>query len=129
MDFKINNKTTEDFGIFIKTSNYLEMFEKQREIINIPGRTGDLIIEDGSYKNKDLIIEAYTYSENNICEKLIAIENWLTTSDYSVLEFKNKNNLEAYYLKIYEIVELAENRIEFKIHFTCRRRYNDTKNF
>ena len=59
MIFTINNKTNKDFNFKVKSSNHLTKSSKKLEFISIPGRTGDLIIDDNSRENFNLIIEGY----------------------------------------------------------------------
>ena len=59
MIFTINSKTNKDFNFKVKSSNHLLRPRKRLEFISIPGRTGDLILEDNSRENFNLIIEVF----------------------------------------------------------------------
>lgn len=49
--FVYNGKNSLDFGVHIYDPQILDTPQKKREIIEVPGRNGDIIIEDGSYEN------------------------------------------------------------------------------
>lgn len=49
--FVYNGKNSLDFGIHVYDPQILNTPKKRREIIEVPGRNGDIIIEDGSYEN------------------------------------------------------------------------------
>lgn len=49
--FVYNGKNSLDFGIHVYDPQILNTPQKRREIIEVPGRNGDIIIEDGSYEN------------------------------------------------------------------------------
>ncbi|MBP3928684.1 MAG: hypothetical protein J6D47_03810, partial [Peptostreptococcaceae bacterium] len=59
MIFTINSKTNKDFNFKVKSSNHLLRPRKRLEFISIPGRTGDLILDDNSRENFNLVIEGY----------------------------------------------------------------------
>lgn len=56
MDIIFNKKTFRELGLKVKKSNHLDSFENNIELYKVAGRNGDLIIDDGSYKNKDIEI-------------------------------------------------------------------------
>ncbi|WP_194190384.1 hypothetical protein [Clostridium chrysemydis] len=121
MSFQFKKHNSDELDICVKSSNHLYMFEKKREIIEVSGRNGDLIIEDGSYKNKTLEIICVTEDKFNIQEKLNCIEEWLQSNGYEYIEFDDGNRISCYFLNITETKEIIKNVVEFKINFTCRR--------
>ena len=52
--FVFNGKKSSDFGVWASGSYVLDSPMKRYEQINVPGRNGALIIEDGSYENVNL---------------------------------------------------------------------------
>lgn len=66
--FVFNGRNSLEFGIHIYSPQILNTPKKKREIIEVSGRNGDIIIEDGSYENveitfKDCFIIEY-FAEN-----------------------------------------------------------------
>lgn len=49
--FVFNGKKSSDFGVWASELGLLESPAKRAEIIEVAGRNGDIIIEDGSYEN------------------------------------------------------------------------------
>jgi len=52
--FVFNGKKSSDFGVWASELSLMESPAKKVEIIEVAGRNGDIIIEDGSYENVDL---------------------------------------------------------------------------
>ena len=52
MHFTFNGVNSQQYGLKVKQSNHLTRPAKKIESIEIPGRTGNLIIDDGSKKNQ-----------------------------------------------------------------------------
>lgn len=48
-----NNKRSDDYGIRVWSPPDYELPEKDLDVYHVPGRSGDLIIDHGSYKNVD----------------------------------------------------------------------------
>ena len=46
-----NGKSSEEFGIVVETTPNYEIPERDYEILSIPGRNGDVVIDKGNYKN------------------------------------------------------------------------------
>ena len=57
-NFTFNGTTSTSKKLKCKDINHLSFASKSYESIKIPGRTGNLIIDDGSLKNKDIEITA-----------------------------------------------------------------------
>lgn len=83
-----DNRSSSDYGINIEIPPNYEMAEKDYEIIHIPGRNGDVIFDNSSYKNVDAAYyisvggkkKAFVDMANNI-------SNWLhSTNGYARLE-------------------------------------------
>lgn len=58
-EFIFNGKSSKEFNIIIKKSNHLSLPSKSIESIKVPGRTGNLIIDDGSKENLEIELEVY----------------------------------------------------------------------
>ena len=48
-----NGKSSEEFGIVVEATPNYEIPERNYEILSIPGRNGDVVIDKGNYKNVD----------------------------------------------------------------------------
>ncbi len=121
MLFVYNNNQSDDLGIIITSSNHLDRFKKRREFIQVPGRTGDLVLDDGSYENLELEITCVIEDEDNIDERLKHIEKWLKTNDYSLLEFDDGVRFSAIYMEMKEMRKIIKNVVECKIVFSCKK--------
>lgn len=121
MIFIFNNNQSDDLGIIITSSNHLDRFKKRREFIQVPGRTGDLVLDDGSYENLELEITCVIEDEDNIDERLDHIEDWLKTNDYSLLEFDDGVRFSAIYMEMKEMRKIIKNVVECKIVFSCKK--------
>lgn len=55
----LNNKSLADFGVYISGKGVFDAPERDSESIEIPGRNGELTIDNGRYKNKPLTYPAF----------------------------------------------------------------------
>ncbi len=98
MYFKFNNISSETYGLKIKTSNHLSRPAKKVESISVPGRTGNLIIDDGSKENLQIELTCYVDARKN--ENLYQISkqigSWLQDPiGYQLLEFSDGERFNA----------------------------------
>ena len=76
--FTFNGVSSEDFGIIIEDSNIYTKARKKIEFIEVPGRTGDLIIYDNSRSNINLVLTCHI--EVELADKpnlLTQLDEWL----------------------------------------------------
>lgn len=52
--FKFNNKSSKDFGILIEETGTFQAAERDYETCVVPGRNGELTLDNGRYKNVNL---------------------------------------------------------------------------
>ena len=78
IDFTFNE--TKPSYLKVKKSNHLDKSKKRREFIEVPGRTGDLIIEGGSFENLKITLECYidVPDSKSIKEVSDELADWLT---------------------------------------------------
>ena len=82
--FIYNGKSSKDFGIIIEDYPNWPKPAKKINKITIPGRNGDLLIHDGSYKN---VILEYKIAFHGGPQKASEIADWLPGADgYQRLE-------------------------------------------
>ena len=79
MYFTFNNISSETHGLKVKSTNHLSLPAKKIESIEIPGRTGNLIIDDGSKQNLSIEVVCYIdcREDENIALKTRQIGTWL----------------------------------------------------
>ena len=59
--FIYNGKSTKDFGVYISGLNTYGSPERDIDTISVPGRNGDLTIDNGRYKNVTISYPAFIY--------------------------------------------------------------------
>ena len=123
MIFTINNKTNKDFNFKVKSSNHLLRPRKKIEFISIPGRTGDLILDEGARENFNLIIEGYIDGRKTnlktLCDNL---DNWLnSTTGYQNITFDDGTVLKAVLISEIDPVEVVKNFGELTLEFSAYR--------
>ena len=123
MIFTINNKTNKDFNFKVKSSNHLLRPRKRLEFISIPGRTGDLILEDNSRENFNLIIEGYIDARKTNLKTLCdSLDNWLnSTTGYQSITFDDGTVLKAVLISEIDPVEVVKNFGELTLEFSAYR--------
>ena len=126
MIFTINNKTNKDFNFKVKSSNHLTKSSKKLEFISIPGRTGDLIIDEGARENFNLIIEGYIDGRKTnlktLCDNL---DNWLnSTTGYQAITFDDGTVLKAVLISEIDPVEVVKNFGELTLEFSAYKEGN-----
>ena len=123
MIFTINSKTNKDFNFKVKSSNHLLRPRKRLEFISIPGRTGDLILEDNSRENFNLIIEGYIDARKTNLKTLCdSLDNWLnSTTGYQSITFDDGTVLKAVLISEIDPVEVVKNFGELTLEFSAYR--------
>lgn len=113
-NFTFNGTTSISKNLKCKDINHLSFANKSYESIKIPGRTGNLIIDDGSYENKTIEITAFLDLRGKTAsEKKTAINDiktWLIGPvGYKVLKFDDTIQYQA----ICNGVEISEGFNDF----------------
>ena len=123
MIFTINNKTNKDFNFKVKSSNHLTKPRKKLEFISIPGRTGDLILDDNSRENFNLVIEGYIDGRKNSLKTLTEqLDSWLnSTAGYQNITFDDGTVLKAVLISEIDPVEVVKNFGELTLEFSAYR--------
>lgn len=120
LNFTINGKNSyDDFNLVIKTSDHENISKKRYESIQIPGRTGNLIIEGKAKENKFINIECITkLGTTNAQVYGISLINWLQGFEgYSQLIFNDGYQFEAILSDEIKIERLACNSRRISIQF------------
>ena len=123
MIFTINNKTNKDFNFKVKSSNHLLRPRKRLEFISIPGRTGDLILDDNSRENFNLVIEGYIDGRKDSLKTLIEqLDSWLnSTVGYQNITFDDGTALKAVLISEIDANEVVKNFGELTLEFSAYR--------
>ena len=121
MIFTINNKTNKDFNFKVKASNHLIKPKKKIEFISIPGRTGDLILDEGARENFNLVIEGYIDArETNLKTLCDNLDNWLnSTIGYQTITFDDGTVLKGVLISEIDPVEVVKNFGELSLEFSA----------
>jgi phage-related protein len=123
MIFTINSKTNKDFNFKVKSSNHLLRPRKRLEFISIPGRTGDLILDDNSRENFNLVIEGYIDGRKSNLKTLTEqLDLWLNSSrGYQSITFDDGTVLKAVLISEIDINEVVKNFGELTLEFSAYR--------
>ena len=126
MIFTINSKTNKDFNFKVKSSNHLLRPRKRLEFISIPGRTGDLILDDNSRENFNLVIEGYIDGRKSNLKTLTEqLDLWLNSSNgYQSIIFDDGTVLKAVLISEIDINEVVKNFGELTLEFSAYREVN-----
>lgn len=78
MYFSFDGKTSEEFGILVEDHDFWKLPKRRIEFIQVPGRTGDLIIDDGSRENFTVIFQCHIEIEPEDKTMLLyELDEWL----------------------------------------------------
>ena len=124
MYFIYNDKSSKDFNIKIKSINNLSSPQRSIEKILVPGRNGELILDNGNFENFILTIECYlncSSEDKNVISK--EIKKWLQ-SDFSYKKLILSDDVEFYYeaycdTKL-DFEYVSRNFESFLISFSCK---------
>lgn len=139
--FTFNGVSSKDMELKCKEINHFSFAAKSYESIKIPGRTGNLLIDDGSYENKMVPVVAYLdlrnvpiyrpiidydpetkepiYGENRL-DKINKIKGWLIGhTGYKALTFDDLFEYQATVNGQVEITELFTDYFQLSIEFEC----------
>ena len=122
--FVYGGTSSASFNFIIVENDHLNGFENDFELIEIPGRSGDLLINNNRKKNKEINIEAYADIEDLGDAHTVAknIKQWLQGEvKYKTLTFSNDSTeYEAIVKGAIEIVEEMEGLLNINFKFSCK---------
>ena len=124
--FTFNSKKSTDFGIKIVSSGHLQSPTRRFEQISIPGRTGDLIVDEGCYNNISFNIEGTlsTHQGRTIAEAQTKIEEWLHSSiGYQNMSFSDGVNLKSVCTGI-ALTPILSNFAEITLQFSAYKEHS-----
>ena len=122
--FVYGGTSSASFNFIITENDNLNSFENDFELIEVPGRSGDLLINNNRKKNKEINIEAYADIEELGDAHTVAknIKQWLQGEvKYKTLTFSNDlTEYEAIVKGPIEIVEEIEGLLNISFKFSCK---------
>lgn len=122
--FVYGGTSSASFNFIIMENNNLNGFENDFELVSIPGRSGDLIINNNRKLNKEININAKVDLNGLGDAKTVGknILNWLCGEvKYKTLTFSDDlTRYEAIALGKVEIFEEVEGMLDVKFKFSCK---------
>ena len=122
--FVYGGTSSASFNFIIVENDHLNGFENDFELIEIPGRSGDLLVNNNRKKNKEINIEAYAEIEGLGDAHTVAknIKQWLQGEvKYKDLTFSNDlTEYKAIVIGAIEIVEEIEGLLNISFKFSCK---------
>ncbi len=122
--FVYGGTSSASFNFIIIENDNLNSFENDFEIISIPGRHGDLILNNNKKKNKEINIEAYIDLKGLGDVKTVAknIKEWLKGEvKYKTLTFSNDiTTYEAIVVGPIKLIEEIEGLLNISFKFSCK---------
>lgn len=122
--FAYGGTSSASFNFIITENDNLNGFENDFELIEIPGRSGDLLINNNRKKNKEINIEAYVDLDGLGDAKTVSknIKQWLQGEvKYKALSFSNDlTEYKAIVKGPIEIVEEVEGLLNINFKFSCK---------
>ena len=122
--FVYGGTSSASFNFIITENDHLNGFENDFELIEIPGRSGDLLINNNRKKYKEINIEAYADIEELGDAHTVAknIKQWLQGEvKYKDLTFSNDlTEFKAIVKGPIEIVEEVEGLFNINFKFSCK---------
>ena len=114
--------STKDFGVYISGGGTYNAPARSREVISVPGRNGDLIIDNGRYENTEVVYHAFIY--RNFGVNVEGVRN-LLLSKTGYVRIEDTYHPEEFRLGVYsgnfqaDVVEWLEAG-EFDLTFNCK---------
>ena len=118
--FTFNGISSDTFGLYISEKDIYSAPQRDVSLIAVPGRNGDVLIDNGRYCNVDV---SYTVTFRGTKEKAAAIRQWLCGSTGY---FQLSDSYQPGYFRLasfatkLNIAELLENVGQAQIVFSCK---------
>lgn len=121
LSFTFNGVSSETFNILIEEHNIYTKGQKRIEFIEVPGRTGNLIIYDNSRRNIDLILTCHIEVEiEDKVALLNQLDNWLNGHEgYKDLVFSNGLTFKAVFTGELSLPTTEEFYTDFELQFSA----------
>ena len=80
--FEFNGTRSDSLGLLITGKKIYDAPQRDFEMVHVPGRDGDVLVDKGGWKNVDV---SYTVQFVGLPEKAPTLRRWLQGTDYNVL--------------------------------------------
>lgn len=123
-EFTFNGKSSREFNLKVKKSNHLSKPKKRIELQEIPGRTGNLVIYDGSRENLNLNIEVYLDARSSNTKTFAdKLDDWLNGHEgYKPLIFDDGTELDAVFIGQIDFDNIVKNFESILLSFSAKPR-------
>lgn len=121
LSFTFNGVSSENFNILIEEHNGYTKGKKRVEFIQIPGRTGDLILYDNSRENIELVLKCNIIVElTDKVNLLNQLDNWLNDGEgYKDLIFSNGLSFKAVFIGELSLPTTENFYTDFELKFSA----------
>lgn len=131
--FNFDGVESLDYGIVVKSSNFFDIAAKDIEFLPVPGRNGDLVIDNKRYKNIDITFEVrakipsmfdvYDDEEMNFDEYMRAVRKWLN-QDGNYKKVEDSFSCDYFRLGVFmgdsKIERICKNVYDITLTFNCK---------
>lgn len=122
LSFAYNNINSRDIGLLVVESDHTKGFQKDLEFVKVPGRTGDLVIDNKTFSNKVITTNCKIKYKYPVTELMKILENWLQSdSNYKKLEYSDGIIVDAVCYEALEVIKIAEGFYGVSIKFNAKK--------
>ena len=117
--FSFNNLSAADFGLYVAEKDIYSAPAYDQQFVSVPGRNGDVVIDNGRYNNVDI---SYTCYCKNLSANVSNIKLWLCQPRY----FKRTDSYDPLYFRYaafaskLKVDELLRNVGKAELVFNCK---------
>ncbi|MBE6719191.1 MAG: hypothetical protein E7571_00865 [Ruminococcaceae bacterium] len=117
--FTFDGRSSADFGLYISKKNIYSAPARDMQLISVPGRNGDVLIDNGRYENVDVL---YTIGTADIKSKIKEIKTWLCRPGYFDLTdtYQPEYVRKACFNSSLDVEELLNNVGTAAVRFSCK---------
>ena len=124
--FTYNGQNSIDFGLYIKKQSSYDNGARSVTEINVPGRNGTVIIDNGNYENTKLTYECRVLPVKSkyvgFEEQTAAIKTWLyaDVGNYHALNDTYGASKMAVFTSALNFTEVVKGALDVSITFNCK---------
>ena len=121
LNFTFNGISSNSFNILIEDTNIYSKGKKRIEFIQVPGRTGDLLVYDNSRENIKIFLDCSIQVELEDKPQLLnRLDNWLNGHEgYKELVFSNGIKYKAIFIGELNLPTTESFITDFTLEFSC----------
>lgn len=123
--FSFDNTSSRDFGVYITGSAVYNAPERDVEMVTVPGRNGNLVVDNGRFENIEVTYPAGIFAETeaDFAQAISDLRNYLC-SKKGYCRLSDEYNPDEYRLGIYKSgLEVEPSQLkagEFELIFDCK---------